>query len=49
MTINSTSRRLTAVVRPSILTVVGKVMDVLVGAIGIFLIRGAGGIFGLNF
>jgi len=46
----SLSSKLTRVVKPSILMVLGKVMDILMGAIGVsYLVKGAGGIFGLNF
>ena len=45
----SLSSRLTRVINPSVFIVVGKVMDILIGAIGVsYLVRGAGGIFGLN-
>jgi small neutral amino acid transporter SnatA (MarC family) len=37
------------IVKPSAMVITGKVMDILMGAIGIsFLIRGAAAIFGIN-
>ena len=45
----SLSSRLSRVVKPSILIVLGKVMDILMGAIGVsYLVKGAAGILGLN-
>ena len=43
------SSRLMRVLKPSVMVITGKVMDILMGAIGIsFLIRGAVGIFGIT-
>jgi multiple antibiotic resistance protein len=43
------SNKLTKVVKPSVMVITAKVMDILMGAIGIsFLIRGAVGIFGIS-
>jgi small neutral amino acid transporter SnatA (MarC family) len=37
------------VLKPSVMVITGKVMDILMGAIGIsFLIRGAVGVFGIK-
>jgi multiple antibiotic resistance protein len=45
----SLSSRLMKVLKPSVMVITGKVMDILMGAIGIsFLIRGAVGIFGIT-
>jgi multiple antibiotic resistance protein len=44
----SLSSRLTRILRPSVMVITGKVMDILMGAIGIsFLVRGALAIFGV--
>jgi MarC family membrane protein len=43
------SSRLMKVLKPSVMVITGKVMDILMGAIGIsFIIRGAVGIFGIT-
>lgn len=45
----SLSNRLMKVLKPSVMVITGKVMDILMGAIGIsFLIRGAVGVFGIT-
>ena len=45
----SLSSRLMKVLKPSVMVITGKVMDILMGAIGIsFLIRGAVGVFGIK-
>jgi multiple antibiotic resistance protein len=45
----SLSSRLMKVLKPSVMVITGKVMDILMGAIGIsFLIRGAVGVFGIT-
>jgi multiple antibiotic resistance protein len=45
----SLSNRVLKVVKPSAMVITGKVMDILMGAIGIsFLIRGAAAIFGIS-
>lgn len=43
------SSRLMRILKPSVMVITGKVMDILMGAIGIsFIIRGAVGIFGIT-
>jgi multiple antibiotic resistance protein len=43
------SSRLMRILKPSVMVIAGKVMDILMGAIGIsFIIRGAVGIFGIT-